>query len=195
MKNKSQFALWVFLSFAVILALVWQFYPLQDASKRMNALPLYGPAFLGKKLQLTTFEKDYFKNVNIVKRLYDVEGINYFVTVLDGTKDRHAIHDPYYCFKGGGFEVVGAKEIAIPNGNGMLVQLKKDGRQVEALYWFSNGETHYSSALQYWLQATLRRLTFGLSGEEPVLITIQPVDSDEIHMEILETDFPEIFEL
>lgn len=195
MNSKSQITLWSLLGVAIILAITWQFYPLPDAKQRMDDFPLYGPAFEGKKLQLTKFEKDFFKNVNIVKRLYDVEGVNYFVTVLDGTKDRHAIHDPYYCFKGGGWEVMSAEEVKIPGGNAMLVHLKKDGNTVEALYWFSDVTKHYSSALEYWMQATLRRLTLGMTGPEPVLITIQPINSEKIHLENLENNFPEIFHL
>jgi Protein of unknown function (DUF3485) len=195
MNKKSQVTLWIFLSVAILLAITWQFYPLPDAKKRMDNFPLYGPAFSGKKLQLSVFEKDFFKNVNIVKRLYDVEGVNYFVTVLDGTHDRHAIHDPYYCFKGGGWEIISAKEVEVPGGNAMLVHMKKDGKTIEAIYWFSNGKEHYSSALTYWIQATLRRLTLGLSGPEPVLITIQPINSDKIQLNFLEKEFPEIFHL
>lgn len=195
MNKKSQTKLWIFLVIAIFLAMIWQFYPLPDAQQRMEDFPLYGPAFAGKKLQLTSFEKDFFKKTNIMKRLYDVEGANYFITVLDGTNDRHAVHDPYYCFKGGGWEIISSREVKIPGGHAMLVDMKKDGRQIEALYWFSNEKEHYSSALTYWLQATLRRLTLGLSGPEPVLITVQPITSEKIQLDLLEEDFPELFQL
>lgn len=195
MSHSGKGILWFVLGLAIFLALIWQFYPLPDAKKRLDNFPLYGPAFEGKKLEKDAFEKSYFKDVTVLKRLYNVEGTNYFVTVIDGSNNRHVVHDPYYCFKGGGWDITGAKEITIPGGNAMLVNLRRGDETTEALYWFTDENKRYSSALEYWMQATFRRLSLGFSGPEPVLVTILPIAKKTIDLPNLEKNFPEIFQL
>src|ERR1700722_3645836 len=87
MKSITQKVLWVLLAIAIFVGLIWQFYPLPDAEKRLHALPLQGPGFIGQDAPLNEFELKFFNKVNVVKRLYRVDHENYFVTVLDGTKD------------------------------------------------------------------------------------------------------------
>lgn len=195
MQAMSNRGLWIFLGVVIILGLLWQFVPLPNAEARLESLPLVGTQFGGKNIPLTDFEKKFFHNVNILKRLYDVDDNYLFILALDGTNNRHIVHDPYYCFKGSGWEIVNEKSIPIPLGNGALVKIRKGDKDKEAMFWFANGTSNYSSPLKYWWEATLRRLTFGYSGPEPVLVIIQPVNHDTIDWEMLPKQFPSLFKL
>jgi hypothetical protein len=173
----SQKFLWIALLVAIVLGLLWQLYPLADAKNRIDALPLTGKGFTGMDVPLSDFEQNFFKGVNIIKRIYRIGHENYFVTVLDGTHNRHAVHDPYYCFTGSGWIIQNKKEISLKHGKGEQLVISKRNREKAALFWFSDGVIEYYSPLEYWWKATLRRLTLGSSSEESVLIMIQPLDT------------------
>jgi hypothetical protein len=175
---RSRF-LFACLFLAVGLGLLWQFYPLSDAKNRLEELPLYGPGFVGNNVPLNDFEEKAFQGVDVIKRLYRVDNENYLVTVLDGTHNRHIVHDPYYCFTGSGWEIQSKKKFYFGNdsNNGEELVLSRGTKSRAALFWFTDGKSAFSSPMEYWGKATLRRLTFGRSGNEPVLIMIQPLDS------------------
>ncbi|MDP1835577.1 MAG: exosortase-associated EpsI family protein [Chlamydiales bacterium] len=196
MNKNKQILLWSGLTLAVILGLLWQFIPLQDASKRIDELPLYGPSFVGRNIPLSPWEQGFFKNVNVLKRVYRVGGQDLFISALDGTNNRHAVHDPLYCFRGSGWEVVEQKSLPLADGGSVaFVKLRKGKEEQDAMYWFSNGKEHYDAPLKYWWQATLRRLSLGASSQEPILIVIQPIDKSTLDWKQLVNLFPQLLTL
>lgn len=195
MNSNSRNLLWFFLVTAAIVGMLWQFYPLPDALDRMNALPLSGKGYIGKNVPLTPFELSFFKGVNVIKRIYNVNGQNFFITALDGTHNRHIVHDPYYCFKGTGWTILSERSLHIPNGKATILEIAKDDIKKEALFWFSDGSSPYSSPVKYWLQATLRRVTLGFSGPEPILIIVQPLDDTPVDWEKFHQEFQPLFKL
>ena len=105
MFERKQILLWGGLTLAVLLGTLWQFVPLTDAKHRIETLPPFAwvrrtrhPALHG--------EQGYFKNVNVLKRVYRVGKQTLFVSALDGTDNRHVVHDPLYSFRGSGWQVV-----------------------------------------------------------------------------------------
>lgn len=168
--------LWVALIIAVILGIIWEFTPLRDAQHRMSSLPLYGEGYMGKDVPKTDYEEQYLTDVNTLKRIYKVGDDSFFVYLLDGTHNRHAIHDPTYCFRGEGWDIVEKKETPLANGTAMTYFLKKNGQSKEVLMWFSDGKKPFNSPIAYWMTTMLRRVTLGASGEEPVLVVVQPLD-------------------
>lgn len=196
MFERKQILLWGGLTLAVLLGALWQFVPLTDAKHRIETLPLFGPGFVGRDIPLSTWEQGYFKNVNVLKRVYRVGKQTLFVSALDGTDNRHAVHDPLYCFRGSGWQVVSQETLPLADGGTIaLVKLKKEGQEQDALFWFSNGKVHYDKPLKYWWQATLRRLTLGASGQEPVLVVVQPIDNVPLNWKQLIQTFPELLSL
>lgn len=195
MNERSQMWLWAALIAAILLGVVWQFAPLPDAKKRMEELPLSGIGYKGKAIPLEPFEEEFFKDVTVLKRVYEVGGQPFFITVLDGTKNRHVVHDPYYCFRGGGWEIIEEDKFPLSMGNGSKLLITKDNQQREALFWFSDGTTQHSSPLNYWLQTSLRRLSLGMSGNEPLLIVVQPLINEPVDWEAFKKDFSNLFEL
>lgn len=195
MNTLSVKLLWTGLIVALCAGLLWQFYPLSDASLRLKNLPLRGIWFTGEEIPLSEFENTYFKDVGVVKRVYKIGGRPYFITILDGTRNRHMVHDPYYCLKGSGWTALYDKNIPVIGGHASLVDLEKNGNTKEALYWFSDGTINYTSPFHYWWDTTLRRVSLGTSGPEPILIMIQPLSKESINVDDLQEKFPEIFNL
>jgi len=187
--------LWIALIAAIIIGSLWQFFPLSDASERLSQLPLSGEHFLGQDVPLTPFEEHIFSGVNVIKRIYEINGEQFFLTVIDGTHNRHIVHDPTYCFRGSGWSFTHKKTIHIEKGSARLLTLVRGGEKKQALYWFSDGEKRYDSPVHYWWDATLRRMTLGYSGEEPVLVVMQPVDKEKINWKMILSDFTPIFNL
>ena len=52
MSARNQKFLWLGLALAVVLGLVWEFYPLPDAQSRVRALPRSGLNFAGQDLTI-----------------------------------------------------------------------------------------------------------------------------------------------
>lgn len=176
MNSTVQKFLWVFLALAIVIGGIWEFYPLPDARERMEKLPLIGEGFKGQNVPLTDFEKQFFKGVDVIKRVYLIDKSWYFVSLLDGTHNRHIVHDPRYCFRGAGWTILSEKPFPLPHGEGNQVALLKDNERREAVYWYTDGSKQYSSPMYYWWETTLRRLSLGRSGPEPILVIIQPLE-------------------
>jgi hypothetical protein len=188
MVNSQRKALWIFLILTIVIGGLWQFFPLPTAQGRLNKLPLNGSTFTGQDVPLAHWEEQFFANVNMVKRIYKVNGSNYFVSILDGSNNRHVVHDPYYCFRGAGWTIDSEKSYSLPTGDAKIVDISKGNEKRTAIFWFSDKETSYTSSLRYWLQTTLRRLTFGASGPEPILIMIQPLDAGTVDWHLVLKD-------
>ncbi|GAB4235235.1 MAG: hypothetical protein Tsb0021_14720 [Chlamydiales bacterium] len=185
-------ALWIVLVVALILGVLWEFYPLPDASQRLSALPESSADFDSEDIPITEEEKKYFTDVNVIKRRYSIGDKHYFIYLLDGTHNRHAIHDPTYCFRGGGWSITKEKHIPLRNGYGTLFKLKKGNSTKNVLMWFSNERETFSSPMRYWWETTLRRLSLGGSGQEPVLIVVQPLYKEKTDWEAFFKAFPQL---
>lgn len=192
MNNTAKKVLWIALGLAVVLSLVWQFVPLPDAGARLDAIPLSGFGFTGRDLPLADVEASIYKPARVLKRIYAVGHQQVIVVAIDGSRNRHAIHDPTFCFRGAGWTIASYRDIPVPGGTARLLSLNKDGRNIEAMYWMSDGRTRYPSAMHYWWQTTLRRLTLGHSGAEPILFVLQPANGDSLDWERLLEEFPQL---
>ena len=195
MKSWTKQILWAALGVAVLLSLLWELAPLPDAGARLDALPMQGLNFAGREVPLSPIEELTYHPARVLKRIYRVGRQHVEVLVLDGSRNRHAVHDPLYCFRGAGWRVSGTREIELPGGHARWVQLTKGGNTAEALCWISDGVLRHLSAPRYWLQTTLRRLTFGRSGPEPVLVVMQPLGGGTVVWERLLQEFPALLEL
>lgn len=181
--------LWVLLIAAVFFGIVWDRYPLQDAQDRLDAFPLQGAGFRGQELPLTEFEAAFLENVNVMKRYYAVGDQQVFLTAIDGTHNRSAVHDPTYCYVGSGWHVVDRERVIFAGGEADKIIIARPGQQREVLLWFSDGKERFASVFQYWIRATLRRISFGASGQEPVRVIMQPVGGEQPDWKKLMRDF------
>jgi hypothetical protein len=171
--RRWRIVLWLGIILAVGCGALWGVYPLPDARDRLDIVPRLGPGFSGRDLELTETELQVLGRVDLLHRQYEFGPQLFYATVIDGTKDRHAVHDPRYCFQGAGWRVLQERTLAVPGGEANWVQATRGDQEVQALFWFSDGSTRYTSMLRYWRQTTLRRMTLGRSGAEPVLVVLQ----------------------
>ena len=181
--------LWVGLGLVVLLAVLWDAVPLPDAVGHLMALPAHGADFVSRDLPLEPGEIAALGPAAHLKRLYAWRGQRFAVLAVDGTHNRHAVHDPQYCLRGDGWQLVSQHAIPLDIGQAMLSRFVRGQRVVEALYWYTDGETRYASPLRYWWQTALRRLTLGVSGNEPILVVVQSVDADPLDWPQLTTNF------
>lgn len=182
--------MWGALAVVMLLGVVWERVALPDAAVRLRQLPLKGLGFVGQELPLKEVERKVFGKADVVNRVYAARGQKFVLTIIDGTGDRHAVHDPLYCFKGAGWSVAGREAVRITGGEAALLQLRRQDRDASALIWFSDGRERHASALRYWWQTTLRRVTLGASGEEPVLIILQPAEGRSLNWEQIFSALP-----
>jgi hypothetical protein len=193
---KSRQGLWLWAAFAcvVILGALWQFYPLQDAEARLSQIPREGLGFQGQDLSLTADEASILSNVHVIRRGYRFGSNRLILTVIDGTRNRHAVHDPFYCIRGSGWEILNNSLLSVKGGEARLIRMRKNRQETEALVWFSEGTKRYPSASRYWWKTTLRRLTLGHSGPEPVLVNLQAADGELINWSRIPHEYPWLFD-
>ena len=192
MKQKLVLAL---LGSATLLTIAWSAFPLADAQDRLSALPGSGLGFASVEIPLTGEESSVLGHVRVIKRLYQVRDQRFVLTVIDGAADRHAVHDPLYCFRGAGWQVLSREPFTVPGGAAALLKLSKENENREALFWITDDQTRHAELLRYWWQTTLRRLTFGHSSAEPVLVIAQPFQAERVDWNKLSADFPQMFML
>lgn len=187
---RRQQLLWIAFAAALILGIAWTAIPLPDAGKRLDALPARGWQISSREVPLAGAENDIFRGARVIKRLYQVGGQRLVLLVVDGSRQRHAVHDPAYCFRGAGWEPTAAGTLPLPRGAARQVRLSRDGRTVEAVYWFTDGHHQHASPARCWVHQTLRRLTFGAWGAPPVLVMAQPVSGESVRWQDLLQQFP-----
>ena len=195
MKPSPRTLLWCALAAAIALALVWQAVPVPDASSRTARLPVSGWRLSSRDIPLTPTEASIFGQARVVKRLYQVSGQRVLLTAIDGTRERHAVHDPQYCFRGAGWETRGGRDQPVPGGVARQITLARGADRAEALYWISDSQVRHASVARAWIQSTLRRLSFGRSGGEPVLFILQPVAGESVDWTRLVSDCPDLFQI
>jgi hypothetical protein len=190
--NRSVKLLWLAFAILVPIGLLWQYYPLTDASSRIDRFPRRSAWVESHDLPLTDGEKAIFSGVTIIKRLVLAGDDRAVVTVIDGTENRHAVHDPVFCFRGAGWEVTDQETVALSNGKARLVHLRQGPDKAEALYWFSDGARQFERPMLYWWKTSLRRLTFGASGMEPVLVILTSAGEPLVNWPRLLKEWPEL---
>lgn len=181
MRSYSKSILLAFLIIAIVLGIVWEFNPLKTAEERLASIPSSGTHFAGKDIPLTESEKLALGAAHAMKRLYIYRGRQLIVTFTDGSNNRNAVHDPAYCFLGSGWQITSDSSMRLENGVARLLSLQQGQQSTELAYWFSDGSQSYHSIIQYWMNTTLRRLTLGHSGDEPILILIRPVQPGSLN--------------
>lgn len=194
MNSRSQKILAAGLLVAVVLALVWDRVPLADAQNRVTHVATAGLGFASRELPLNDTEKSIYGAAQVVKRIYRVGREDFVVVIIDGVRNRHAVHDPAYCFRGAGWTIAGERPLNLPGGAGKILSLKKGNETREAGFWFSDGRERHAQVARGWWQAALRRLTLGTSGPAPVLVLVQPVDAGGTTWERLPAQLPALFE-
>lgn len=169
--NPKKMFLYGAAGFAVLVTLIWPTLPMVAGVDRLSSIPMSGPDFESREVPLEEHEIRFLDGAQAIQRIIKPRGGSKLsMSVIDGSGNRHAVHDPSYCFAGGGWKMTEQREIPLSSGKGLLMSLHKDGQTMEAMWFFDDGNQQFTSSITYWLRASLRRATRGLSGPEPVLV-------------------------
>ncbi len=161
---------------ALLCGMLWDGFPLPDERGWLAEVPARGAGFAARDLPLRPWERAALGSAGVLHRRYDYQGHYFFLTVIDGTRNRHAIHDPHYCFEGAGWRLRQEERLAIPGGTAAALEMAREGTPAHVIFWFSDGGRRRASMFWYWWQTTVRRLTLGRYGAEPLLVVLQSGD-------------------
>lgn len=189
MQLMKKYGAWIAFGVIVVCGVLWEAVPLQDAYGRLARIPRVGPDFRGVDIPLDSLERSVFARCNVVKRVYNMEEQAFMLYVIDGTRDRNAIHDPTLCFTGSGWEFTKREPIEVPGGTAELLTAEKGDRTMQVVLWFSEGDKRYYSVVEFWRNATLRRLSLGKTGGEPVRVMLYPADNEKVDWAKVLEDF------
>ena len=195
MKFTPRNCLWLGLAAMVALSLLWDRFPARPGEKRLGNLPLDGLGFASRDLPLNEIEIQVYRHAETVKRLYQAGTQQFILTAIDGSRNRHAVHDPLYCFRGGGWHVAGEQILAVPGGEARLLHLTRADRQTEVVFWFTNSRERHASAWHAWWLSLLHRLTLGQYGCETALVLLQPSIGDTPSWNSVFARCPFLFEI
>lgn len=171
--------LWSICGLAAVAALVWPALPTATGPDRLAGLPVSGPGFQSKEIELTASDREFLGGARGVQRLVQLHGGGrLMVTVIDGGGNRHAVHDPTYCLAGGGWKIVRKETTVLQSGEATWMAMEKDGKTMEAMWFFDDGNRQFTSPLGYLLRTSARRITLGHGGSEPLLVTIRTLPGE-----------------
>ena len=183
--------LWFALVLTVLITIGWPMIPIPSAANRLAAIPTASPDFQARALEIAAADRAFLGQAQAVQFLVAMRGGGRLVlTVIDGTRNRHAVHDPGYCFSGAGWTIQAKTSVKVPSGDATWVTLGKNGETSRALWFFDDGKHQFNSPIEYWLETSSRRGTLGHSGAEPVLVTLrslpdEPVNWDRVRQILL----------
>jgi hypothetical protein len=171
--TRQPWFLWPVVLLSIACGAAWSVQPIEGATDRLHEVPLERGQFHGRDLPLTDRERTVLGRVDLLHREYSYPGRSVYVTVIDGSKDRHAVHDPRYCFQGAGWKVLKEETRPIFGGDSTWIDAERDGQHAAAVFWFTDGSERHASVSRYLWDAMLRRVSFGRLGGKPLLVVVQ----------------------
>ena len=145
-----------------------------QSTSHLQNLPQQGLLYTSAPLPLSSGESHHLRSVDVVKRRYRVPSATFDLLAIDGSANRHAVHDPTFCHRGDGWEIVSRQSLPLPRGEALWVRYRRGDESTQCVYWFTNAATQTPNTWWFWAAASWRRLTAGRSGCEPVLVVLQP---------------------
>lgn len=148
--------------------------PLPDAHERVTRMATYGPGFALRPLPARTDDSAVFGTAPVRRFLLACEQGSFLMTVIDGTPNRHALHDPIYCVSGAGWQVADEREIKTNHGRVKALRLTKQGKETHLLYFYADGKRHWTSPTRTWVAQATRRVSLGNYSDAILLVELQP---------------------
>ena len=173
--NQQNLLLALLLAFTVALSMLWPKLPMAGDPDPLARIPREGIGLKSRDVEISPIEKKWLGGAAGLKRVFSFRDRLWLLAVTDGTNNRQAVHDPTYCFLGEGWKITGKSRIPLTGGSAMSVTMTRNGETARTLYWFFDGTAPFSSVVEFWIKSTLRRITRGLSGPEPLLFILRPV--------------------
>lgn len=187
--------LWIALGLALVMGGAFELCKGSGDQSRVHRIPARGFGFTSFEIPLSAGELDRYKKAEVIKRCYLMGQTRFMLIAIDGEKNRHAVHDPMYCFTGAGWRIRGSESAQIEAGSCTILHLTNGSSSRDVVYWFTDGRKRHASVVRYWFQATLRRITMGRSGREPILVMLQSVEGYPVNLVAVMNQLGALFEI
>src|SRR3954464_14867930 len=92
-RANSRWLRWLVIGLSIACGAAWSYHPLSGAGDRLACVPLTMNEFKGIDVALTERELKVLGSVDVVHRKYTDGNRSIFLTLVDGSRDRHAVHD------------------------------------------------------------------------------------------------------
>jgi len=171
-RTNGQFLQWLIILFVVLATFAFKIHATQQQHSSLHDVPVSGYGFDGRALEFSDAELAFLGKAEAIKHEYSQADYRLVVVVVDGSNNRHAVHDPIFCLRGAGYETTSNTEFPIINGHGQLISLANGSARQKVAFWFSNGEQRYTAFSRYLAESAINRLTFGAIGSQPKMITV-----------------------
>jgi hypothetical protein len=195
MSRLAQRLLWGALALALVMGVAFDLSRKGADASRIHRIPAKGFGFHSFEIPLSQGELARYKQAEVIKRCYVMGASRFILVAIDGERNRHAVHDPMYCFTGSGWRIVSTESMPIEAGSCTVLHLMKGAVSRDVAYWFTDGRKRHASVVRYWLQATLRRITMGRFGQEPVLVMIQSIEGSPVNLTNVMNQLGALFEI
>ena len=164
---------WLILAAAALLVVGWNRVPLGDAADRLARLPAASSGLAVRNIPLSDAERSALGPAHVVRRRYSSASGSFVVTIIDGTANRHALHDPAFCLRGAGWQVLTDAPATTARGPARRLTLTRGDESQELLTWYSDGRSTFARPAEAWIRTALRRLSFGHSGSPVIAVIVQ----------------------
>src|SRR5437868_13581801 len=134
---RPRWHLWLVAIVSIGCGAAWSVHPLEGAVDRLQEVPLVRGQFHGQDISLTDRERIVLGRVDLLHREYTSPFRSVYVTVIDGSKDRHAVHDPRYCLQGAGWKLLNEEKRPVVGGESTWITAERDGHRAEAVFLFT----------------------------------------------------------
>lgn len=151
--------------------------------------------FSSQDLSLNPAEAQIYRKAESLKRLYQTRKSRFVLTAVDGTHNRHAVHDPLYGFRGDGWQVIARDTIQVPGGRATRLTLEKSGSRTEAVFWFTNGRERCDSAWRAWWMGLCLRVMPQQGSRAPALVLLQGTQGESPAWDNVFAQCPFLFEI
>ncbi len=195
MNDLTRKILWAALILSIILSILYEKYTPPSGRSAIDTLQKSGFGYNSRDILLTPSEISIYSDARVLKRWYNFSFHNFILIVVDAGNNRHAVHDPLYCFNGAGWQIHLKKKIKIDGSWAHFLKMSKDGIHREVLYWFSDGYSRHASVVRFWFQATMNRLTFGFSNKVPFMVILQPFKDNQPDWQKILDQFGLLYEI
>ena len=172
--NQRNLLLALLLVSTVALSMLWPRLPMAGDPAPLDRIPREGIGLKSRDVEISPIEKKWLGGAAGLKRIFSFRDRLWLLAVTDGTNNRQAVHDPTYCVLGEGWKIIAKSRMPLAGGSALSVTMTRNGETARTLYWFYDGAAPFSSVVEFWLRSTLRRITRGLSGPEPLLFILRP---------------------
>ena len=197
-KNRPQLQILSWVSFIGLLGaiLVYAIVPVANARDRLEFIPSESHSFNSVEIPFTQEEKDFLRDAHAIKRLYSLsDGNTLMMLVVDGAEDRHVVHNPVFCIKGAGDEILSEESMPLVKGSGSKLKIKTDSGFQEMAYWYSTLNRRHSSFANLLWDNVLNRLSFGTATNAPVMVVLYSSSNKSINWNRVPDQLPFLMSL